>query len=149
MWSRPRANPLTLLFRYKGALLGYGILFTGGLLTIYYSTYLIYSDFLKVIGMANMIPNVMLVSTIAAVIAVLLAGPLALAINYRWFIIGTLIASLVYAPIALILYPSFTNLVMLAFIENFAMGLVPYVLIDKFDVQYRASGLGVSYNWAY
>ncbi len=55
--------------------------------------------------------------------------------------------SLAYAPIALLLYPNFTNLVILAFIENFAMGLVPYVLIDKFDVQYRASGLGVSYNW--
>ncbi|WP_243679826.1 hypothetical protein [Vulcanisaeta souniana] len=26
-------------------------------------------------------------------------------------------------------------------------GLVPYVLIDKFNVQYRASGLGVAYNW--
>ncbi|WP_243677965.1 hypothetical protein [Vulcanisaeta distributa] len=148
MWSRPRVNPLTLLFRYGGVWLGFGVLFTGGLLTIYYSTYLIYSDFLKVIGMANIIPSVMLISTIAAVIAVLLAGPLALAINYRWFIIGTLVVSLAYAPIALLLYPNFTNLVVLAFIENFAMGLVPYVLIDKFDVQYRASGLGgVSYNW--
>ncbi|ADN50812.1 MFS transporter [Vulcanisaeta distributa] len=147
LWSRPKANPLTLLFKRGGAWLGYGILFTGGLLTIYYSTYLIYSDFLKVIGAASIIPSVMLISTIAAVIAVLLAGPLALAISYRWFIIGTLMISLAYAPIALLLYPNFINLVILAFIENFAMGLVPYVLIDKFDVQYRASGLGVSYNW--
>ncbi|MGC8607631.1 MAG: MFS transporter [Vulcanisaeta sp.] len=147
LWSKPKANPLTLLFRYGGAWLGLGVLFTGGLLTIYYSTYLIYSDFLKVIGEASIIPSVMLISTIAAVIAVLLAGPLALAINYRWLIIGTLIISLAYAPITLMIYPSFTNLVILAFIENFAMGLVPYVLIDKFDVQYRASGLGVSYNW--
>ncbi len=62
---------------WGGTWLGYGILFTGGLLTIYYSTYLIYSDFLKVIGAASIIPSVMLISTIAAVIAVLLAGPLA------------------------------------------------------------------------
>ena len=147
LWSRPRSNPLKLLFKRGGTQLGFGVLFTGGLLTIYYSTYLIYSDFLKAIGEAAIIPVVMLISTIAAVAAVLLAGPLALAINYRWFIIGTLIVSLAYAPIALMLSPNLTNLVVLAFIENFAMGLVPYVLISKFDIQYRASGLGVSYNW--
>ncbi|BDR91555.1 MFS transporter [Vulcanisaeta souniana] len=147
IWSKPRTNPLTLLFKHGGAQLGLSILFTGGLLTIYYSTYLIYSDFLKAIGAVSIIPSVMLISTIAAVMAVLLAGPLALVINYRWLIIGTLAISLAYAPIALILQPSLVNLVMLAFIENFAMGLVPYVLIDKFNVQYRASGLGVAYNW--
>ena len=147
IWSRPKSNPLTLLFKHGGAWLGFGILFTGGLLTIYYSTYLIYSDFLNVIGAVNLIQSVMLLSTVAAVIAVLLAGPLALIIDYKWLIIVTLIASLAYAPIALILNPSLVNLIILAFIENFAMGLVPYVLINRFNVQYRASGLGISYNW--
>ncbi|ABW01511.1 hypothetical protein [Caldivirga maquilingensis] len=95
----------------------------------------------------NLIPSVMLLSTVAAVIAVLLAGPLALIINYKWLIVVTLIASLAYAPIALILHPNLVNLIILAFTENFAMGLVPYLLINRFNVQYRASGLGISYNW--
>ncbi|MGC9153993.1 MAG: MFS transporter, partial [Vulcanisaeta sp.] len=107
-----------------------------------------YSDFLiEVLHEPYLIPSVMLTATIAAVIAVLLAGPLATIINYRLVIIGTLVLAMTYAPIALILQPGFVNLVLLAFIENFAMGLVPYLLIDKFDIQYRASALGVSYNW--
>ena len=148
LWYRPRANPLALLFKQGGRWLGVGVLFTGGLLMIYYSTYLIYSDFLaNVLHEPSLIPGVMLMSTIAAIIAVLLSGPLTLVINYRWLIIGTLIVSLAYAPFALLLQPNFINLVLLAFIENFAMGLVPYVLFDKFETHFRASGLGVSYNW--
>ncbi|MGC8543175.1 MAG: MFS transporter [Vulcanisaeta sp.] len=148
LWSRPRENPLRMLFTRGGLWLGFGVIFTGGLLTIYYSTYLIYSDFLiEVLHEPYLIPSVMLTATIAAVIAVLLAGPLATIINYRLVIIGTLVLAMTYAPIALILQPGFVNLVLLAFIENFAMGLVPYLLIDKFDIQYRASALGVSYNW--
>nr|KJR72144.1 MAG: MFS transporter [Vulcanisaeta sp. AZ3] len=147
IWSRPRANPLKVLFKQRSKWLGFGILFTGGLLMVYYSTYLVYSDLLYVLHKPYLIPSVMLLSTIAAVIAVLLAGPLALIINYRWVIISTLVISLAYAPLALILQPSPINLILLAFIENFAMGLVPYTLIDKFEVHHRASGLGISYNW--
>jgi hypothetical protein len=147
LWSRPRVNPLVALFKEGGKWLGLGISFTGGLLMIYYSTYLIYPDFLASLHEQGMIPSVTLIATIAAIIAVLLAGPLALLINYKWLIIGTLAASLAYAPITLLVQPSFLNLVLLAFIENFAMGLVPYILYDKFETHYRASGLGIAYNW--
>ncbi|MEM3325978.1 MAG: MFS transporter [Thermoproteus sp.] len=147
IWRKPRGNPLAMLFKLRGKPLGAGIMFTGGLLMVYYSTYLIYSDFLQYLNRAWMTPSVMLVSTIAAVAAVLLAGPLSYIVNYKLVIISTLIISLIFAPYALLIDPSFINLVLLAFIENFAMGLVPHVLIAKFEPDYRASGLGISYNW--
>ena len=147
LWSRPRSNPLSLLFRYNGLKLGLGMVFTGGVLTIFYSTQLIYAEFLKVIGEARLIPSVLFFATIAAIIGVLLAGPLMLVINYRWVGIGSLLIALAYAPIALLISPTPINLVTLVFLENFVAGLIPYVLIDKFDVHYRASGLGIAYNW--
>ncbi|MGC9153939.1 MAG: MFS transporter, partial [Vulcanisaeta sp.] len=67
LWSRPRENPLRMLFTRGGLWLGFGVIFTGGLLTIYYSTYLIYSDFLiEVLHEPYLIPSVMLTATIAA-----------------------------------------------------------------------------------
>ncbi|WP_069806733.1 MFS transporter [Vulcanisaeta thermophila] len=147
LWRKPRGNPLTLLFKLRGRSLGMGIMFTGGLLTIYYSTYLIYSELLAYIGKPWLIPSVMLAATVAAVAAVLLAGPLSFVINYKWVVVITLALSLAFAPYALMINPSFTSLVALAFIENFAMGLVPHALVSKFEPEYRASGLGIAYNW--
>ncbi len=122
IWSKPRTNPLTLLFKHGGAQLGAQHTIHGR------PTNNLLFHIPNILGFpegnrrSEYNTSVMLISTIAAVMAVLLAGPLALVINYRWLIIGTLAISLAYAPIALILQPSLVNLVMLAFIENFAMG---------------------------
>ncbi|GGP19647.1 MFS transporter [Thermocladium modestius] len=145
-WSPPRVNPLTALFKSGGALV-WGILFTGGLLTVYYSTYLVYPDLLAFLGRASEIPGLTLAATVAATAAVLLAGSLAAGVGSKPLIVGSLVAAVVLAPYSLLINPSPVSLVALAFVENFPMGLVPHVLINEFGQHYRASALGVSYNW--
>jgi hypothetical protein len=147
LWRRPRRNPLAALFLESSADLAKAIAMTTGLFLIYYSTYLIYSQYLKYVGLAELTPLVMTASTAAAVISVFLGGVLALVAGYRAVFVGSLVAALAFAPYALMFNPSAGSLVALAFLENFAMGLVPLVLVRRFGVEKRATGLGVAYNW--
>ena len=147
LWRRPRRNPLAALFLSRSVDLAYAILMTTGLFFVYYSTYLIYSQYLKLVGMAPLTPLVMTASTAAAVLAVFLGGVFSVFLNHKWVFVGSLVVAAAFAPYALILRPTPAALISLAFIENLAMGLVPYVLVNKFGVEHRATGLGISYNW--
>lgn len=106
-WSPPRVNPLTALFKSGGgALVWGGILFTGGLLTVYYSTYLVYPDLLAFLGRASEIPGLTLAATVAATAAVLLAGSLAAGVGSKPLIVGSLVAAVVLAPYSLLINPA-------------------------------------------
>ncbi len=147
LWRRPKRNPLAALFLRESTELAYAIVMTTGLFLVYYSTYLLYSQYLKYIGAPALTPLVMTASTAAAVLAVFLGGVLSLPLGHRAVFIGSMAAAAAVAPYALIVNPTPACLILLAAVENFAMGLVPYVLTKKFGVEHRATGLGVSYNW--
>lgn len=147
LWRRPVKNPLTALFLGRSVELAYAVATTTGLFLVYYSTYLLYSQYLKYIGMPYLTPTVMTASTAAAALAVFLGGVLSLPFGHRAVFVGSMIAAVVLAPYVLIAKPAPATLTLLAAVENLAMGLVPYVLTRKFGVEHRATGLGVSYNW--